>query len=79
VFARCNRCGGPGCVACNGHGTREYERPVNVNVPPMSGGGTTFVIPLSGLGIHNFFLKVRVRIDRAVEPQRPGASVPEDG
>jgi DnaJ-class molecular chaperone len=68
VFLACGRCGGRGCFACHGQGTRELERPVNVDVPPMSGSGTTFVIPLSGLGIHNFFLNVRVRVDRAVEP-----------
>ncbi len=32
------------------------------------GEGTTFVMPLSGLGIHNFYLRVRVRIDKAIEP-----------
>jgi hypothetical protein len=28
----------------------------------MSGPGTTFVIPLSGLGIWNFYLQVRVHV-----------------
>ncbi len=37
-------------------------------VPPMSGRGTSFVVPLTGLGIHNFYLRVRVRVDKAVEP-----------
>jgi DnaJ-class molecular chaperone len=69
VFARCPRCAGRGCVACAGHGTVEGERPVAVDVPPMSGGGTTFVVPLSSLGIRNFYLAVRVRVDAQVEPQ----------
>lgn len=69
VFARCPRCAGHGCAACAGHGTIERERPVTVDIPPMSGGGTTFVIPLSSLGIHNFYLRVRVRIDAQLEPQ----------
>jgi hypothetical protein len=28
------------------------------------------VMPLQGLGIHNFYLRVRVRTDKAVEPPR---------
>jgi DnaJ-class molecular chaperone len=69
IFSRCGRCSGHGCDACGGHGTREGERPVMIRVPPMSGGGTTFVVPLTGLGIHNFYLRVRVRVDGAAEPQ----------
>lgn len=68
VFLRCAHCEGRGCFTCQGQGTREIERPVNVDIPPMSGSGATFVIPLSGLGIHNFFINVRVRVDRAIEP-----------
>jgi DnaJ-class molecular chaperone len=71
VFAPCPGCRGRGCHACRGTGTREGERPVTLNVPPMSGRGTTFVVPLAGLGIHNFHLRVRVRVDKATEPQRP--------
>jgi|SRR5579859_4689021 len=69
VFARCPRCGGHGCADCEGAGTVEGERPVAVDLPPMSGKGTTFVLALDGLGIHNFYLRVRVRVDRATEPQ----------
>jgi hypothetical protein len=34
----------------------------------MLGRGTNLVVPLSGLGIHNFYLRVRVRIDRDLTP-----------
>jgi DnaJ-class molecular chaperone len=68
VFAPCWGCRGRGCDACGGHGTTEGERPITLSVPPMSGGGTTFVMPLAGLGIHNFYLRVRVRVDKATEP-----------
>jgi molecular chaperone DnaJ len=69
VFGRCARCGGHGCIGCDGSGLVEGERPVAVDLPPMSGKGTTFVLPLAGLGIHNFYLRVRVRVDKATEPQ----------
>jgi hypothetical protein len=34
----------------------------------MSGTGTTLVMPLHGLGIHNFYVRVRVRVDTSVAP-----------
>jgi molecular chaperone DnaJ len=68
VFAPCPGCGGRGCDACRWQGMREGERGVAIDVPPMSGAGTTFVMPLSGLGIHNFYVRVRVRVDKGVEP-----------
>ena len=68
IFGRCGACRGRGCTACGGQGITEGERPVTIDVPPMTGRGTTFVMPLTGLGIHNFYLRVRVRVDRAIEP-----------
>lgn len=68
VFGRCGTCRGQGCTACDWQGIVEGERYVAINVPPMSGSGTTFVTPLAGLGIHNFYLRVRVRVDKAVAP-----------
>jgi DnaJ-class molecular chaperone len=68
VFGRCSRCGGRGCIGCEGTGTVEGERAVAVDLPPMSGKGTTFVVPLSGVGVHNFYLRVRVRLDSTKEP-----------
>jgi DnaJ-class molecular chaperone len=69
VFTRCTRCAGRGCIGCQGTGAMEGERPVAVDLPPMSGRGARFVVPLQGLGIHNFYLRVRVRVDRTTEPQ----------
>jgi molecular chaperone DnaJ len=68
VFGRCGGCRGRGCTACGWQGVVEGERPMTINVPPMSGTGTTFVMPLNGLGIHNFYLRVRVRVDTSVAP-----------
>ena len=39
-----------------------------IDLPPMTGGGTTFAMPLTALGIHNFYLRVLVRVDHALEP-----------
>ncbi len=68
VFGRCSRCAGRGCIRCKGTGTVESERAVAVDLPPMSGKGTTFVAPLAGLGVHNFYLRVRVRVDTTTFP-----------
>ncbi|MGA7119953.1 MAG: DnaJ domain-containing protein [Polyangiaceae bacterium] len=69
VFGRCSRCAGRGCIGCEGTGMIESERAVAFDMPPISGRGTTFVVPLTGLGVRNFYLRVRVRVDRTAEPQ----------
>ena len=69
VFGRCSRCGGRGCIGCEGTGTVEGERPVVLNLPPMSGRGTTFMVSLTSLGVHHFYMRVRVRVDKTTEPQ----------
>ncbi len=68
VFGRCWRCAGRGCTDCEGTGAVEGERAVAVDLPPMSGRGTTLVLPLTGLGVHDLYLRVRVRVDRTTEP-----------
>jgi molecular chaperone DnaJ len=73
VVGRCLRCSGRGCIGCGGTGTVEGERSVAVDLPPMSGRDATFMVPLTGLGVHNFYLRVRVRVDRTTEPQSTGA------
>jgi DnaJ-class molecular chaperone len=68
IFAPCARCIGRGCGACGGQGLIERERLVTVDIPPMSGSGTTFLTSLRGLGIHNLYVRVRVRVEAALEP-----------
>ncbi len=70
AFTRCIACRGHGCSACGRRGMVEQERPVSVPIPPMRGSGATFVVPLSGLGIHNFYLQLRVRISAETETAR---------
>jgi DnaJ-class molecular chaperone len=72
VFYRCPQCGGSGrnwlypCVQCHGQGMIESERLVHVRTPPMVPSGTVYEIPLGGLGIHNFYLRLIV----VVQPDR---------
>jgi DnaJ-class molecular chaperone len=68
VFTRCGVCLGGGCVACGAQGVLERERVMAFDIPPMTGSGVTLLVPLQGLGIHNFYLRVRVRVDPQLEP-----------
>lgn len=70
VFRACGRCLN-GCVHCQGRGVVERERTVSVDLPPMSGAGTTFLMPLSHLGITNLHLRVRVRVENDRPPPAP--------
>jgi molecular chaperone DnaJ/curved DNA-binding protein len=68
VFNRCPRCRGSGrewvfpCVYCQEQGMIETEAIVRVGIPPMSPSGSVFEIPLEGLGIHNFYLRLHVLV-----------------
>ena len=64
----CERCGGSGwedlfpCSWCDGEGLLEEEEMVRVLVPPGVGDGTLMELPLRGLGIHNFYLRLHIRV-----------------
>ena len=66
AFARCPQCRGSGhdwvsgCTWCGGHGVVETEKTVAVRIPPMTPPGSILEVPLQGLGIHNFFLRLHV-------------------
>jgi DnaJ-class molecular chaperone len=66
IFRPCSQCGGTGkswmqeCNYCKQQGIVETETIVRVRIPPMTPLGTTFDVPLPGLGIHNFFLRLHV-------------------
>ena len=40
----------------------EEEKRVRIHIPPMVRDGTMVELPLGGLGIHNFFLRLVIRI-----------------
>ena len=70
IFYTCPQCGGSGrdwlfpCVNCNAQGIIEEERTVRVYIPSMVPDGTIFEVPIHGLGIHNFYLRLHIRISR---------------
>ena len=66
VFQRCPVCGGSGhdwlfpCLACGQQGTIEQEQVVRVPIPPITRSGGIVEMPLQGLGIHNFCLRLHL-------------------
>jgi DnaJ-class molecular chaperone with C-terminal Zn finger domain len=69
VFYTCPFCGGLGhdwhfpCFHCREQGLVEDEEVVKISIPPMVNDGTVFEVPLRGLGVHNFQLRIHIRID----------------
>jgi len=70
----CDRCGGSGrdalfpCTLCDGEGLIEEEETVRVQVLPSVGDGTVMNVPLRGLGIHNFYLRLHIRVGAETSP-----------
>ena len=64
----CPRCGGSGedwsfyCRACSGTGIVERRRVLTVRLPARMRSDTILEAPLSGYGIDNLYLRLRVRI-----------------
>jgi DnaJ-class molecular chaperone len=69
MFSRCPRCGGSGrdwlfpCVYCQGRGMLETEEIVRIRIPPMAPRGSILEIPLQGLNVHNFYLRLHVVVE----------------
>lgn len=68
VFEECPACGGTGsnwlfpCLRCRTQGWIEISEVVRVRIPPGIRTGTVIELPLRGLGIHNFFLRVHILV-----------------
>jgi molecular chaperone DnaJ len=64
----CRDCGGSGraglsvCEACDGAGLLAREETVRVFVPPRVGDATLLELPLRGLGVHHFYLRLHLRV-----------------
>ena len=70
VFETCHECGGSGhtwmfpCLHCDQSGMVEKEVTVRLELPPMVPAGTVIELPLEGLGVSNFRLRICIRVDR---------------
>jgi DnaJ-class molecular chaperone len=68
VFRACRSCDGTGrewlfpCVVCGGQGMIEDHETVSVRIPPMVRDRTVIELPLGGLGLHNCYLRLHIRI-----------------
>jgi DnaJ domain len=85
----CDQCGGSGrdglfpCALCDGEGLIEEQETVRVQVLPSVGDGTVINVPLRGLGLHNFYLRLHIRVASVISPaahrpvsrQTPGVSI----
>lgn len=64
----CPTCRGSGCEKgwpcqmCQGTGLVEMDEEVQLAIPPAIGDGTRLEVPLPGLGIHGFYLRVQIRV-----------------
>jgi molecular chaperone DnaJ len=71
TFSRCPHCHGSGrdwvylCMYCGGQGTMEHEEIVQIHIPALLPPGSVLEIPLDGLGIHNFYLRLHVSVETA--------------
>ena len=69
TFSRCPHCHGSGrdwvypCMPCGGQGTIEHEEVIRIHIPELSPPGLVLEIPLDGLGIHNFYLRLHVSVE----------------
>jgi molecular chaperone DnaJ len=68
VFTPCTLCLGAGrnwgflCPACMGQGIVEDEGVVAVRIPPRVPQGTILEVPLRGLGLRNFYLRLHIHV-----------------
>jgi DnaJ-class molecular chaperone len=65
----CPMCGGTGrvwlfpCRSCREQGVVQTEEVLRVPIPPLVRPGSMIEVPLHGLGIHNLYLRLHVRIE----------------
>lgn len=68
VFYPCPTCGGSGqdwlfpCASCQAQGVLEEEETVRVQIPPLVRDYTLIDVPVRGLGLHNMFLRLYIRV-----------------
>jgi DnaJ-class molecular chaperone len=69
VVHRCGDCGGRrrgrlgSCAFCGGKGWIGIERTIRIPIPAGAPSGSVIEGPLDGLGIHNLYLRLYIRIE----------------
>jgi len=69
VVHRCVECGGTGrawlfwCASCDGEGAIATARVIQIPIPAGAHSGSVVEGPLDGLGIHNCYVRLYVRIE----------------
>ena len=69
VYRTCPLCEGSGldrgfpCLACGAEGLYESAAVVDLRIPANVADHAIHEVPIGGLGIHNFSLRVEIRID----------------
>jgi DnaJ-class molecular chaperone len=68
VFYPCLACGGSGqdwlfsCSSCDGQRMIEEEERVRIQISPMVRDYTLIEVPVRGLGLHNLYLRLYIRV-----------------
>jgi molecular chaperone DnaJ len=68
VFYPCLTCGGSGqdwlfsCASCAGQRMIEEEESLRVQIPPMVKDSTCVEVSMRGLGLHNLYLQLSIRV-----------------
>jgi molecular chaperone DnaJ len=74
----CEECGGIGrvwlfpCASCGGQRVIVTERVVRIQIPPLVRPESVIEVPLHGVGIHNLYLRLHVRIEKTLDGGRLG-------
>lgn len=69
VFYPCATCGGSGrdglvpCTSCEAQGMMEEEETVRIPIPAMVEDYRCVEMPVRGLGLHNLYLRVYIRVE----------------
>jgi molecular chaperone DnaJ len=68
VFYPCPTCGGSGqdwlfsCSSCAGQRMIEEDESVRIQIPPMVRDGAQVEVSMRGLGLHNLYLRLSIRV-----------------
>ena len=68
VYRTCPLCEGTGadagfpCLSCGAEGLYESSAVVELQIPPRVPDASIYEVPIEGLGIHNFGLRIEIRI-----------------